>query len=189
MLKPGETIVYCGGWHGAVRVQIEQIAQTDVAEIPEETIKQRGRLQLWGQRQKLLPRLAADPLMSGPDHLAQMLERGCLLVNMFMKLNHLRWQLERSEALQARIAQRFGAESKVLGDSLGLAPEQVSCLLTKVFEDCASIAGWNEEEWAYLRPLLDQAFNALGESLEAFEAGFAHRPMKRLKELESLDSI
>ncbi|WP_369989576.1 hypothetical protein [Pseudomonas xanthosomatis] len=189
LLKPGETIVYCGGWHGAVRVQIEQIAQTDVAEIPEETIKQRGRLQLWGQRQKLLPRLAADPLMSGPDHLAQMLERGCLLVNMFMKLNHLRWQLERSEPLQARIAQRFGAESKVLGDSLGLAPEQVSCLLTKVFEDCASIAGWNEEEWAYLRPLLDQAFNALGESLEAFEAGFAHRPMKRLKELESLDSI
>jgi hypothetical protein len=189
LLKPGETIVYCGGWHGAVRVQIEQIAHTDAAEIPEATIKQRGRLQLWEQREKLLPRLAADPLMSTPDHLAQTLEKGCLLNNMFLKLNQMHWLLVRSEFLSARIAQRFGVESRAMGDSLGLAPEQVSGLLTKVFEDCASIAGWSEEKWAPVRPLLDQAFNALGDSLEAFEAALAHRPMKQLESLATYDSI
>ncbi|MNJ33185.1 AAA-like domain protein [compost metagenome] len=189
LLKPGETIVYCGGWHGAVRVQIEQIAQTDAAEIPEETIKQRGRLQLWEQRHKLLPRLAADPLMSHPDHLAQTLEKGCLLINMFLKLNHLHWQLVRSASLQARIAQRFGVEFRALCDSLGQAPEQVSGLLTKVFEDCASIANWYEGDWAQVLPLLDQAFNALGDSLEAFETALAHRSMKPLKTLETYDSI
>ena len=189
LLKPGETIVYCGGWHGAVRVQIEQIAETDAAEIPEETIKQRGRLQLWEQRQKLLPRLAADPLMSNPDHLAQTLEKGCLLINMFLTLNHLHWQADSSKPLHARIAQRFGVESQALCDSLVQTPEQVFGLLTKVFEDCASIPDWYEEDWAHVRPLLDQAFNALSDSLEAFEAACAQRPMKRLENLKSFDSI
>ncbi|WP_070415317.1 ATP-binding protein [Pseudomonas lundensis] len=189
LLKPGETIVYCGGWHGAVRVQIEQIAETDAAEIPEETIKQRGRLQLWEQRQKLLPRLAADPLMSNPDHLAQTLEKGCLLINMFLTLNHLRVQVDSSKPLHARIAQRFGVESRALCDALVQTPKQVFGLLTKVFEDCASIPGWYEEDWALIRPLLDQAFNALGDSLEAFETACAQRPMKGLELLKSFDSI
>lgn len=189
LLKPGETIVYCGGWHGAVRVQIEQIAETDAAEIPEETIKQRGRLQLWEQRQKLLPRLAADPLMSNPDHLAQTLEKGCLLINMFLTLNHLRLQTDSSKPLHARIAQRFGVESRALCDALVQTPEQVFGLLTKVFEDCASIPGWYEEDWAVLRPLLNQAFNALGDSLEAFEAACVQRPMKQLELLKTFDSI
>lgn len=189
LLKPGETIVYCGGWHGAVRVQIEQIAQTDAAEIPEETIKQRGRAQLWEQRQKLLPRLAADPLMSCSDYLAQTLEKGSLLINMFLKLNHLRWQAERFESLQARIAQRFGSEFHVLCSSLGQSPDHVSGLLTKVFEDCSSIADWYEDDWAHIRPLLDQAFNALGTSLEALEVILAQRPMKLLEKLKSYDAI
>lgn len=189
LLNPGETIVYCGGWHGAVRVQIEQIAHTDAAEIPEETIKQRGRLQLWEQRQKLLPRLAADPLMSNPDYLAQTLEKGCLLINMFLTLNHLRWQADSAKPLHARIVQRFGVESQALCDSIKQTPTQVFGLLTKVFEDCASIPAWYEEEWAHMRPLLDQAFNALGDSLEAFEAACAQRPMKRLEHLKSYDSI
>lgn len=189
LLKPGETIVYCGGWHGAVRVQIDQIAKTDAAEIPEVTIKQRGRLQLWAQRQKLLPRLSADPLMSTPDQLAQTLEKGCLLINMFLKLNQLHWQLERAESLQARIAQRFCVEFAVLCDGLALTSDQVSGLLAKVFEDCASIAGWYEEDWNRTRPLLEQAFNVLWVSLEAFEAACAQRPMKSLELLKSYDSI
>lgn len=189
LLKPGETIVYCGGWHGAVRVQIEQIAQTDAAEIPEETIKQRGRLQLWEQREKLLPRLAADPLMSQPEQLAQVLEKGSLLLNMFLTLNHSRSRSDSSKPLHVRIAQRFRVESRALSDALALSPEQMFGLLAKVFEDCASIPGLYEEDWALIRPLLDQAFNALGDSLEAFETACATRPMKRLEFLQFFDSI
>ncbi|CAI8986942.1 ATP-binding protein [Pseudomonas sp. IT-P294] len=189
LLKPGETIVYCGGWHGAVRVQIEQIAQTDAAEIPESAIKQRGRLQLWEQRDKLLPLLAADPLMSKPEQLAQVLEKGCLLINMFLTLNHMRLQADSSKPLQVRIAQRFGIEARALSDSLNLTPAQVFGLLAKVFEDCASIPDWYEEDWIIIRPLLDQAFDALGDSLETFDATCAQRPMKRLELLKSFDSI
>jgi Predicted ATPase len=189
LLKPGETIVYCGGWHGAVRVQIEQIAQTDAAEIPEEMIKQRGRLQLWEQREKLLPRLAADPLLVQPEQLSQMLEKGCLLLNMFLVLNRLHVQPDSSRSLHVRIAQRFGNESRALSDGLGLTSAQVFGLLVKVFEDCASIPGWYEEDWAHMRPLLDNAFNALGNSLDAFEVACAQRPMKRLESLQTFDSI
>jgi hypothetical protein len=172
-----------------VRVQIEQIAQTDAAEIPEEMIKQRGRLQLWEQREKLLPRLAADPLLVQPEQLSQMLEKGCLLLNMFLVLNRLHVQPDSSRSLHVRIAQRFGNESRALSDGLGLTSAQVFGLLVKVFEDCASIPGWYEEDWAHMRPLLDNAFNALGNSLDAFEVACAQRPMKRLESLQTFDSI
>lgn len=77
--------------------------------------------------------------MSNPDHLAQTLEKGCLLINMFLTLNHLRVQVDSSKPLHARIAQRFGVESRALCDALVQTPKQVFGLLTKVFEDCASI--------------------------------------------------
>lgn len=189
LLKPGETIVYCGGWHGAVRVQIDQIAHTDAAEIAEETIKARGQDQLWAQRAKLLPRLAADPLMSSPRHLALMLEKGSVLLNLFLTLNHLRLQADSSKPLHGRIAQRFGVQATALSEALGLTPGQVFGLLGKIFEDCASIPGWYEEDWALIRPLLDSALNALGDSLQAFDTACAQRPMKRLELLQSLDSI
>ncbi|SEM95650.1 hypothetical protein SAMN04487857_107206 [Pseudomonas sp. ok272] len=189
LLKPGETIVYCGGWHGAVRVQIEQIAHTDAPEIPEQTIKARGQVQLWAQRAKLLPRLSADPLMRSPEHLARMLEKGSVLLNLFLTLNHLRGRADSAKPLHAPIAQRFAVQARALGEALALSPEQVSGLLGKIFEDCASIPGWYEADWAQIRPLLESALNALGDSLQAFETACAQRPMKRLEALQPFDSI
>ena len=189
LLQPGETIVYCGGWHGAVRVQINQTAHTDAAEIPEASIKQRGRLQLWEQRRKLLPRLAAQPSMTTPERLAQTLEKGCLLINMFLTLNQWHWRLDRGNEPRARVAQRFAAEFRALCETLDQSPTLLAKLLVSVFEDCASVAGWYEADWALMRQLLEQALNALSDSLEAFEVTCAQRLMRPLETLKTVDSI
>lgn len=59
LLQTGETIVYCGGWHGSVRAQIAELTQTDATSLPEEKLKEKGQQQLWQQHQRLFPRLAA----------------------------------------------------------------------------------------------------------------------------------
>lgn len=58
MLKAGETIIYSGGWHAAVRAQISQYANTTAPDISENLIKQQGIKQLWEQREVLLPRFS-----------------------------------------------------------------------------------------------------------------------------------
>lgn len=58
MLKAGETIIYSGGWHAAVRAKILQYTNTTAPEISEDLIKQQGIKQLWEQRKALLPRFS-----------------------------------------------------------------------------------------------------------------------------------
>ena len=72
-LLPGEAIVFCGGWHGAVRVQVDRLVNTNQAEIDEEKIRQRNQQQLWQHRQKLVPHLAQHPAIENAEQLALVL--------------------------------------------------------------------------------------------------------------------
>jgi len=74
LLQPGEAVVYCGGWHAAVRVKVNANTDTSRDEIGEDSIRAKGRKLLWEQRARLYPRLSAHPAASD-IHRAQPLDR------------------------------------------------------------------------------------------------------------------
>lgn len=57
-LKTGETVVYCGGWHAPVRVQIEETIKTDAEELSEVMLTEKGQNQMWQQLSHLSPGFA-----------------------------------------------------------------------------------------------------------------------------------
>lgn len=101
LLQTGETIVYCGGWHGSVRAQIEELTQTDATSLPEEKLKEKGQQQLWQQRQWLYPHLSQADGVDSPEILAALTQSGTRLVNLFV--THLKESKANKKATQRQI--------------------------------------------------------------------------------------
>lgn len=101
LLQTGETIVYCGGWHGSVRAQIEELTQTDATSLPEEKLKEKGYIQLWSQRNWLYPHLSKTEGAGSPEVLAELTQSGTFLINLFV--DHLKKCRTNKEADQRQI--------------------------------------------------------------------------------------
>ncbi|SEI64732.1 DNA helicase HerA, contains HAS-barrel and ATPase domains [Allopseudospirillum japonicum] len=86
LLQTGETLVYCGGWHGAVRAQIEPLTQTDAPSLLEEDLQRQGQKQLWQHRHWLYPHLSQCEPMQHPKALACLVYEGNLLIQLWIRL-------------------------------------------------------------------------------------------------------
>lgn len=170
LLLPGETIVYCGGWHAPVRVSIKQNTHTDRAEISEDEIRLRGQQQLWAQRDVLVPRLAAHPAMSRAEVLAGFLHDGLRMVNMLLKLIPKGDGQERAHEKHARekLRDKLVAEVRKWQSTLALDSAQLGTLLGTFFTDCAP--GIHEQDAGDLTFLLPGWLASILDSLEVFDS-------------------
>lgn len=81
MLLPGETVIYSGGWHAAVRAKIDQLADTTAPEIPEEKIRECGIEQLWHNRNILFPELSRSHEWQSAQEFARFVQQGRMIIN------------------------------------------------------------------------------------------------------------
>ncbi|MDZ7855051.1 hypothetical protein [Sphaerotilus sp.] len=141
MLQPGETIIYCGGWHGAVRLKITESVQTHGTELDEATLQRQGRAQLWAQRHFLLPKLAALPLLDNPERLAEFLRDGLLMLNLLLRLNpkvKAKAQSSSDARLRGKMRDRFVALHEGWRTRPGFDASAVADGLCRVFQDCSA---------------------------------------------------
>jgi len=190
-LQPGETIIYCGGWHAPVWVKIDQATKTDNAEIAESEIRRRGCQQLWLQRNKLLPCLAACDEMDSPEILADFLYQGGMMLNMILKINQGRGnarEVTRREKIRERLMKQFDEWRQRLGS----AAAKLSHLLTNLLLDCASFPGFDESSLEMLENSCPTAVEKLCISLAEFDQfidGDRANAFQVFKTLQKFDSI
>jgi hypothetical protein len=170
MLQPGETIIYCGGWHGPVRLKITETVKTNGAELGEAEIRQHGQRQLWAQRGFLFPRLSAHPLLDTPEILAEFLRDATLMLNMLLKLNPKR-QPQTEAVLRDRLRERLVLKYQGWSKRPGFGGALLADGLCRAFQDCAvQTTGFHRGDIAALlqKSLLD-ALNGLVDSLKSFD--------------------
>jgi hypothetical protein len=139
MLQPGETVLYCGGWHGAVRLKITETVQTHGAELDEATLQRQGRAQLWAQRRFLLPALATLPMLDSPERLAEFLRDALLMLNLLIRLNPKVKALSSSDTrLRGKMRDRFVALHGGWTARPGFDASAVADGLCRVFQDCSA---------------------------------------------------
>lgn len=169
LLLPGETVIYCGGWHAPVRVRIDQGARTDSPEIDEDEIRAQGRRQLWEQRRTLFPRLAGQAAMSDSVVLAEFIGDGRGLLNRMLKLNHLRHSPGTTsdvQALRARLAEAFAGDAQKWMRRLALPASEIGGLLACLLADSGHRLPGRFE---YVAAVIARAVGQLTDSLAAFD--------------------
>ncbi len=168
LLQPGETVIYCGGWHAPIRVQIRKDADTNEAEISEEEIRLQGQQQLWEQRHSLLPHLAAHPAMHTPEILANFLYDGGRMLNMLLKLNHTRHNNSGSMGKnREKLAAKFTESDNLWVSALALSNGgETGKLLACILVDCAARKNFS---YANVEEAIIGAVCNLHDSLTAFD--------------------
>jgi hypothetical protein len=188
MLQPGETIIYCGGWHGPVRLKITETVKTNGAELDEAEIRRHGQRQLWDQRGFLFPRLSAHPALDTPALLAEFLRDATLMLNMLLKLNPKR-QPQTEAVLRDRLRERLVLKYQSWSKRPGFGNALLADGLCRAFQDCAvqTTISLNSNDVELFQHGLEQAFHHLQDSLTGFDKLL--RNNKVFDFLHSIDSI
>lgn len=167
LLEAGETVMYCGGWHAAVRVKIEELVKTDRDDITEEKIAEKGLVQLWAQRSRLFPTLSLQPEMHSAEVLGRFTTEGVGLINRLLTVNadmNNAQKIERLEKIQKRYVEKY---QKIRGQN-DWTETHLAALLTSLFFD---VSGFNSTEKTenLARKVLPNAFETLAVSIEAYK--------------------
>ena len=131
LLNAGEAIVYSAGWHGAVRVQVHSLNDTNAPEIDIDDIKKLGQQRVFAQRAKLYPHLSASEDWSaiGVESFNQYIVDATKFLNLV-----IRWVISPSEDWVNRIYRSFdGLKLKYDSISQGQA-------LNNLFKDIAPVS-------------------------------------------------
>ncbi|ENO3977050.1 ATP-binding protein [Aeromonas veronii] len=148
LLQTGETIVYCGGWHSSVRVQISQSTRTDGAPLADEQLLSNGRQQQWQQRHTLYPRLSrllVDRSDMDATSFAFGVKRGIDTLNYLIgfcradKADNLRLK----NAITGRLQQSCGDLITAWGESVLCASSLHALLLDCVALDAELMDDWD----------------------------------------------
>jgi len=107
MLQPGETIIYCGGWHAPVRLKVDERTSTCGKGPEESEIRICGQQQLWAQRTFLLPRLAQHAAMSDAVTLSMFFRDATLMLAMLIRLNPKKQGNDQSGPIRERLRERL----------------------------------------------------------------------------------
>lgn len=145
MLQAGETVIYSGGWHAAVRAQIHQLANTTAPEISEELIKEQGKKQLWEQRHVLLPRFSQREFFN-PENFAGIFQAAREQLNLLLTLaarhpdkgKGARTEYDDLHRSMYKIAERLRAQYSRSQAEFGLSVETWATLLRDLFWDTAT---------------------------------------------------
>lgn len=188
MLQPGETIIYCGGWHGPVRLKITETVKTNGAELGEAEIRLHGQRQLWNQRGFLFPRLAAHPLLDTPELLAEFLRDATLMLNMLLKL-HPKRTVQADAVLRERLRERLLRKHQGWLKRPGFGEALLAEGLCRAFQDCAvqTTISLNRRDVEFFQRGLAQAFHHLQDSLPGFDKLLRHDEVFDF--LHNIDSI
>jgi len=168
-LHPGETIVYSGGWHAPIRVQIQQLIDTNNDDISDKTLSIQGKKQLWLQRKYLLPNTSEYiDIIDSSQKLGAWLELGMTLLNLFLRIN-VQTSLGKdiSNALMIKMHSRFKCQFDDAKKLLSCSKECVAELLTALFIDNIAL-DWEEESYVLASDNFCYAFIALHDSIEEF---------------------
>lgn len=173
LLMPGETVIYCGGWHAPVRVKIDQGTRTDIQEIAEGEIREQGRRQLWEQRMTLLPRLASQPAMNDSNVLADFLQDGSGLLNRLLKVNYLRRNprgVPTVATFRDSLAEGYSRHASRWRERLGCSSSELGALMACLFADVGPTLPCDFED---CKAVLTEAAALLQESLGALDGWIA----------------
>jgi len=166
LLQPGETVMYCGGWHGAVRVQIDEIVNTAQDEITEDMLKVKGMTLTWTQRHSLYPRTAKWNVLQTAEALTQFVTTGSKVINMFLRANFT--VAEKSQAdVSARLQSGYSKAFAVLTQTLHIDETMCSRILTDLFFDISGFMKSHKTDLLLAR-VLPEGFQALHGSLADF---------------------
>lgn len=171
MLQPGETIIYCGGWHAPVRAQIEQMTNTNASDIDEEQLKIKGKLQLWSQRHVLYPLLTRHSQLDSSTQLSQFISQGRKTVNMLIGFSRsLPERIKRTDDLKTmnkRIATRLSDIINTMMTTFKITSDELATMLIDLMLDsCALDITERTQE------LLKDSFPLLIEALSEHESKF-----------------
>lgn len=170
MLQPGETIIYCGGWHAPVRLKVSERASTSGSVLNETEIQRCGQAQLWAQRHSLFPRLAQHPAMDNAVTLSAFLHDATLMLGMLLRLNPHN-PTESAPALRQRLRDRLLHKQQTWLNRLGMHELALADGLNWVLRDVAVQLPFNSEaDFAQLAPALRQGLQKLKASLDEFDA-------------------
>ena len=167
LLQQGETVMYCGGWHAAVRVKIDELVKTDRDSITEEQIAEKGMTQLWAQRNRLFPSLAFQPEIHSAKTLSWLTAQGVGLINMLLRVNmdfDTPQKAERIEKIQARYAQKY--LKTAIQENWSTA--DLARLLTALFFDVSGFTSTEKTE-SLVRKVLPSVFESLATSVDAYK--------------------
>lgn len=190
MLLPGETVIYCGGWHAPVRLKVRERASTGGKGLAESEIRRCGQQQLWEQREVLLPRLSRHLAMSDAATLSEFLRDATLMLGMLLRLNPNCTTVTHQE-LRPRLRERFLQKQQIWLERLRMHELALAEGLNWVLRDVAVQSPFRSEaDHALLPPALQQGLQRLKTSLADFDA-FANsfESNKVFKQLGHMDSI
>lgn len=170
MLQPGETVIYCGGWHAPVRLKVSERASTSGSVLNETEIQRCGQAQLWAQRHSLFPRLAQQPAMDNAVTLSAFLHDATLMLGMLLRLNP-HSPTKQAPALRQRLRDRLLHQQQIWLDRLGINELALADGLSWVLRDVAvQLPFSNEADYTLLAPALRQGLQKLKVSLADFDA-------------------
>lgn len=158
--------MYCGGWHGAVRVQIDESVNTTQDDITESMLKDNGMALTWTQRHRLYPRTAQNHAMHTPLALTEFVATGSMVINIFLRINFsvgTKQQGFVDERLHASYTKNFVA----LTQQRTLDVPVCAQLLTDLFFDISGFMKSPQTDLMAAR-VLPEAFLTLQGSAEGF---------------------
>lgn len=168
MLQPGETIIYCGGWHAPVRLKVAERASTRSKGLDEGEIRRCGQQQLWGQRAFLLPRLAQHSGITDAATLSDFLRDATLMLGMMLRLNPIGKVL--AAPLRERLRERLLQKQRFWLDSQRMDEGSLAAGLSSAFRDSAVNSPFGSEaDYALFEPAIQQGLKRLQVSLVAFD--------------------
>ena len=189
-LEAGETVIYSGGWHGAVRAQIQSNVNTSGNEISEAQIRQRGQAQQWQQRHRLLPLVSESGVFNSVESLARFASDGQRLLSIALRLLKDRQQTGKQAQLIEQcisrlmlIQGRFCSGWSACLSELELPAETLAEQLTLLFLDTWPLSHWQEDDRQMASRTLPQLWQAMAESMDSVEALMTSRSTKKMLEL------
>jgi hypothetical protein len=168
MLLPGETIIYCGGWHAPVRLKVTERASTRGRGLDESEIRRCGQRQLWAQRKFLLPLLAQHSAMTDAVTLSKFLRDATLMLGMLLRLNPK--GKAQAGPLRERLRDRLLKKQNEWLESQCMDEGSLADGLSRAFRDGTVNSPFDSEaDYILLRPAIQQSLKQLQESLAAFD--------------------
>jgi len=169
MLQPGETVIFCGGWHAPVRLKVTERASTRGRGLDESQIQRSGQQQLWAQRAYLLPRLSQHPGLTDAASLSTFMRDATLMFSILLRLNPKGQQ--QPAVVRERLRERLLNKLKPWLEEGRMGEDALADGLTRLFRDVAVTALFTRDaDFALLRKALQQALPRLQTSLSAFDA-------------------
>lgn len=167
-LQPGEVVIYCGGWHAAVRAKVPHSVHTGNAEIDESVFVRCGQAQLWQNRHRILPRLSqCTDLASNMQKLFDFMHQGADILNLFLQLNQEVYRPNRSESKLDLMVQRLSAKLDQQQQNLHINLDKTIEYLLLLLWDRVPFSP-DENDIAILSEQIKPAIQAIYESTNAY---------------------